>query len=68
MDNPFFKNNGPFKIRDILKELKLEYDQNIKDQNIIDIKDLINSKANEITFFHSKNIKQLLILQKPVFV
>ena len=32
MDNPFFKNNGPFKIRDILKELKLKYDQNIKDQ------------------------------------
>jgi hypothetical protein len=40
MDNPFFKNNGPFKIRDILSELKLENDQNIKDQNIIDIKDL----------------------------
>jgi UDP-3-O-[3-hydroxymyristoyl] glucosamine N-acyltransferase len=57
MDNPFFKNNGPFKIRDILKDLKLENDQNIKDQNIIDIKDLQNSKLNEITFFHSKKYR-----------
>ena len=53
MDNPFFKNNGPFKIRDILKDLKLENDQNIKDQNIIDIKDLQNSKLNEITLIKS---------------
>jgi UDP-3-O-[3-hydroxymyristoyl] glucosamine N-acyltransferase len=67
MDNPFFKNNGPFKIRDILKELKLECDQNIKDQNIIDIKDLINSKANEITFFHSKKYKTAANITKASF-
>ena len=57
MDNPFFKNNGPFKFRDILKELRLDIPQNNQDQNIIDIKDLINSKKNEITFFHSKKYK-----------
>jgi len=57
MDNPFFKNNGPFKLGDILKELSLENDKNNKDQNIIDIKDLQNSKSNEITFFHSKKYK-----------
>ena len=57
MDNPFFKNNGPFKLGDILKELSLENDKNNKDQNIIDIKDLHNSKSNEITFFHSKKYK-----------
>ena len=57
MDNPFFKNNGPFKLRDILRDLKLENNQNDQDQNIIDIKDLQNSKSNEITFFHSKKYK-----------
>jgi len=57
MSNPFFMNNGPFKIKDILKELKLENDQNTLDQNVIDIKDLTNSKKNQITFFHSKKYK-----------
>ena len=52
MDNPFFKNNGPFKFLDILKDLRVENDQNNQDQNIIDINDLQNSKPNEITFFH----------------
>ena len=46
MDNPFFTNNGPFKFKDILKELGLENNQNSQDQNIIDIKDLQNSKSN----------------------
>jgi UDP-3-O-[3-hydroxymyristoyl] glucosamine N-acyltransferase len=58
MDNFFFKNNGPFKYEDILKELELENDQNILDQNIIDIKNLQNSKLNEITFFHSMKYKK----------
>ncbi|MDC0125477.1 UDP-3-O-(3-hydroxymyristoyl)glucosamine N-acyltransferase [Candidatus Pelagibacter sp.] len=57
MDNPFFRNNGPFKFSDILKDLSHEVDQNNLDQNIIDIKDLQNSKSNEITFFHSKKYK-----------
>ena len=57
MNNPFFKNNGPFKFKEILKELGLENDHNNKDQNIIGIKDLQNSKLNEITFFHSKKYK-----------
>jgi len=67
MDNPFFKNNGPFKIRDILKELNLYNDTNIQDQNIIDIKDLLNSKKNEITFFHSKKYKTAANITKASF-
>ncbi|MDA9794276.1 UDP-3-O-(3-hydroxymyristoyl)glucosamine N-acyltransferase [Candidatus Pelagibacter sp.] len=67
MDNPFFKNNGPFKIRDILAELKLGNDKNIQDQNIIDIKDLLNSKSNEITFFHSKKYKTAANYTKATF-
>ena len=52
MINPFFKNNGPFKISDILLLINL-YDFKIdKDQEICDIKDLFLSKKNDITFFH----------------
>ena len=57
MNNPFFRNNGPFKLREILKELKLKNDQYNEDPDIIDISDLQNSKFNEITFFHSQKYK-----------
>ena len=67
MDNPFFKNNGPFKFRDILSDLSLVSDQNNQDQNIIDIKDLQNSKSNEITFFHSKKYKTVANNTKASF-
>ena len=39
MVNPFFKNNGPFKLSDIIKRLNLEMIK-IIDHNINDIKDL----------------------------
>ncbi|MDB2546149.1 UDP-3-O-(3-hydroxymyristoyl)glucosamine N-acyltransferase [Candidatus Pelagibacter bacterium] len=57
MVNPFFKNNGPFKFNEILKDLNLEFDEKNKDLSIVDIKDLQNSEKNEITFFHSKKYK-----------
>ena len=57
MVNPFFKNNGPFKFNEILKELSIKNNQINEDTNIIDIKDLQNSKSNEITFFHTKKYK-----------
>ena len=67
MGNPFFKNNGPFKLRDILRDLNLINDQINQDQNIIDIKDLQNSKSNEITFFHSKKYKTVANNTKASF-
>ena len=59
MVNPFFKNNGPFKILELLKILNIK--NNCIDLNIEinDINDLLNSKKNEITFFHSKKYKNL---------
>ena len=57
MFNPFFANNGPFKFEQILKELNLENDKNVKDLSIIDIKDLLSSDLNEVTFFHSQKYK-----------
>src|SRR5210317_1257403 len=67
MDNPFFKNNGPYKLRNILKDLNVENLDNHLDHNIIDIKDLTNSKKNEITFFHSKKYKTIANNTKASF-
>jgi UDP-3-O-[3-hydroxymyristoyl] glucosamine N-acyltransferase len=58
VSNPFFKNYGPFKINSILKELNID-NLNFEDDEIIfDIKDLINSNKNHLTFFHSKKYQR----------
>ena len=57
MVNPFFKNNGPFKLMQILEDLNIKLDEKKEASIITDIKDLQNSKTNEITFFHSKKYK-----------
>jgi UDP-3-O-[3-hydroxymyristoyl] glucosamine N-acyltransferase len=67
MDNPFFKKNGPFKFKEILKQLNLQNDKKNEDLIINDIKDLQNSKLNEITFFHSKKYKTVANNTKASF-
>ena len=68
MSNPFFRNNGPFKISDILQLINLN-DLNIdNDQEIIDIKDLFASKKMTVPFFILKNIKILQKIPKPLSV
>ena len=67
MQNPFFKNHGPFKILDLLSILHLRHDNKFRDQNIVDIKDLFSSKKNEITFFHSKKYKDVANNTKASF-
>ncbi len=59
MFNPFFKNYGPFKISEIIKCLDLQINNLNKDVLIKDIKDLLSSRENDITFFHSKKYKDL---------
>ncbi len=54
MINPFFKNRGPFKINDLLKNLKLVDKENISEDLIHDIKDLVAADKKHLTFFHSK--------------
>ena len=58
MSNPFFINNGPFKISEIFKilniELKIEENLLVKD-----IQDLHNADKESITFFHSKKYNQI---------
>ena len=59
MSNPFFVNHGPFKVADILKILNLNSNEIDENENINDIKDLLSSDTNDITFFHSKKYNDL---------
>jgi len=57
--NPFFKNHGPLLISEILNILKIANNRIDPNHKVKDIKDLVNSKKDEITFFHSKKYKDL---------
>ena len=67
MINPFFKNNGPFKILDILQLININDFKIIGDNEIIDIKDLFTSEKNHITFFHSKKYNNIAKNTKASF-
>ena len=67
MINPFFLNNGPFNFSEIVKLLNVDIDKKDFDQKINDIKDLVSSKENEITFFHSKKYKDIANTTKATF-
>ena len=67
MSNPFFKNNGPLKIFDILKILKIDNKNFDTETNVLDINDLLSAKNNEITFFHSKKYTKIARNTKASF-
>jgi len=67
MFNYFFKNEGPFKISDILNILKLNHADINMEQNVEDIKDLFTSTKNDITFFHSLKYKDIAKKTKASF-
>ena len=67
MSNPFFNNHGPIKFFDILQILNLDNNEINKNENINDIKDLLTSNTNDITFFHSKKYKDLANNTKASF-
>ena len=58
MFNPFFTNNGPFNILEILKILKIEL-RIEKNLIVKDIKDLFSAEKDCITFFHSKKYNEI---------
>ena len=58
MINPFFKNKGPFKIEELLRLSKIDNLNDFKDNEILDIKDLLSAKKNTVTFFHSKKYEE----------
>ena len=59
MINPFFKNNGPFEINDLLELSDVENKENLNKTKVLDIKDLISSTKKDITFFHTKKYETL---------
>ncbi len=75
MSNPFFKNQGPFTISQILKFLKFKNINliNLKktiskeDKIVLDINDLYNANENDITFFHSNKYRDLAKNTKASF-
>ena len=67
MINPFFKNNGPLKIFDILNIINLKSANITNDLLVTDIKDLYTSTKNDITFFHSKKYRDIAKTTKASF-
>ena len=67
MSNIFFKNYGPYKISEIIKSLNINAPETYKDKEIHDIKDLVSSVDNDITFFHSKKYKGVAKRTKASF-
>ena len=67
MNNPFFKNKGPFKIEKLLKLLNIKNINKYKNIKIKDIKDLSSAKENDITFFHSKKYELQASKTKAAF-
>ena len=67
MINPFFKNQGPFKIEDILYFSNTGNKNNYTGSKIIDIKDLVTATNNDITFFHSKKYESTASITKAAY-
>jgi UDP-3-O-[3-hydroxymyristoyl] glucosamine N-acyltransferase len=67
VNNPFFKNYGPFKIDDLLDYLKLSNTNNYKTDLIHDVKDLNSAKNNDLTFFHSKKYSSIAAKTKAAY-
>ncbi len=67
MNNPFFKNKGPFKIDKLLELSGLKSINNFKNINVYDVKDLLTSTSKDITFFHSKKYSNLASKTKAFF-
>ena len=57
MTNPFFKNYGPLKLKDVYKVLEIKNESNNKKIQISDIADLNSASSKDITFFHSSKYK-----------
>ena len=67
MSHPFFKNHGPFKVSQILNFLDLDIKISNEDNEINDIKDLMSSTKNDITFFHSNKYRDLAKITKASY-
>ena len=64
MTNPFFKNYGPFTLKDIYKVLKIKKDNLNFKTKIFDITDLNSASNKDITFLHSNKYKSQALITK----
>jgi len=67
MINPFFKNRGPLKIKEILSSINTKSIFENLNLEIFDVKDLFSSSTNEITFFHSKKYESIASTTKASY-
>ncbi len=67
MHHPFFKNQGPIKVSEIVTYLNININTINEDKKIYDIKDLTSCTKNDITFFHSKKYKDVAKKTKASF-
>ncbi|MDB9832045.1 UDP-3-O-(3-hydroxymyristoyl)glucosamine N-acyltransferase [Candidatus Pelagibacter sp.] len=67
MINPFFKNYGPFNIKNLLQLINIDFNGDNKNNEITDVKDLQTSKENNITFFHSKKYENIASKTQATF-
>ena len=67
MLNPFFKNKGPFNLKEILDILNTQVNIQITEVEIKDIKDLYTSTNSDITFYHSKKYREIAKNTKASF-
>ena len=67
MNNPFFKNKGPFSIDKLLKISNIKNKDKYKNIKIYDIKDLASSTKKDITFYHSLKYKDYASKTKAIF-
>ena len=59
MNNPFFKNVGPFEVNKLLKNSGVINKDNFRKDKIYNVSDLISATNKDLTFFHSKNYSGL---------
>ena len=67
MNNPFFKNSGPFNIDKLLKLASISSSIKFNKNKILDIKDLQSATHTDITFFNSKKYESLAATTKATF-
>ena len=67
MQNPFFKNKGPFNLNEILDTLNIQKHIQNTNKEVKDIKDLYTSTDTDITFYHSKKYREVAKNTKASF-
>ena len=67
MISPFFKNKGPFEIKQLLELSNVLNTNDYSDTIVENVKDLVAATKDDITFFHSKKYEILALKTKANF-